>query len=173
MALKRIVIGAALALTLAACQGGTGDGAPMSQGTADFAGRWAFQVQGTSTTCAGLGVPSTVETGYLEISQEGTALLVEHLDACGAEVYRAPGSVSGGVAVIVHDGRVCPTPPCCYDVRIKETLTLAGDSLEGDVLIAAASSGCGDPPASCEYSGTIAATPCAPGGCESYPPDCP
>lgn len=168
----RVLIGAFLALVLAGCSGG-GDATPDPQSPAILSGRWAYQVQATSTTCTGLGVPSTVEDGYLVITQAGSAIGVEHLDACGKLVYAASGSVSGSVAILEDNLRSCSSPPCCYDLVTRETFTLSGSTLEGDVRLTMTATDCGTTDTPCDYSGTIAATRCPPGACQSYPPTCP
>lgn len=165
-------IATGLALHLAACAAGD-DAGPASQAPGDFAGRWAFQVRATSTTCTGLAVPSTIESGYLVITQAGPALGVEHLDGCGALVYAAPGTVSGSVAVIAHTTGACVDSSCCYDVQVTETLALQGDALGGEVRLTLTASGCGTAVEPCDYLGAIAATRCAPADCQPDPAACP
>lgn len=169
---KRALMGAALLLVLAGCPGGEDGPSPTSSRPADLAGRWAFEVQATSTTCTGLEVPTTVGTGYYEIVQSGSTLSVGHLDECGELVYAAPGTVSGSVALIVFEGRVCPDLACCYDVQVTETLTLSEGDLGGDVRFTITTSGCGTTVMPCEYTGTVLAAECSPGACQSYPPTC-
>jgi hypothetical protein len=171
MSVRPAVIAMALTLILG-CSGGDDGSDAVSQAPADVSGRWAFEVQATSTTCSGASVPAGTGTGYLVITQAGPAIAVEHLDRCGQAVYSAPGTVNGQVAVVTQSGTVCSDPLCCYDVSITETLARSGDTLGGDIRIAIDAQGCATM-TSCDYNGTVTAEMCGAGECESYPPDCP
>ena len=168
-----LLLGGVLAAFLAGCSDGGDDEEPAARTPADFSGRWSFQVQATSTTCAGAAVPPSVESGYLQIAQAGTALAVEHLDDCGRFVFAAPGSADGHVASMATDAALCSEPPCCYGVEVEETLALLGSALGGEVRITLTSTGCGDIGTPCDLVGTLAASRCPPGDCQSFPPDCP
>ena len=167
------VIAAALTMVLVGCSGGGDDSGAVSQAPAAVSGRWAFEVQATSTNCSGASLPAGTGSGYIVITQTGPAIGVEHFDQCGRLVYWAPGTVSGQVAVVTHSGTACSDPSCCYDVSITETLVLSGNTLTGEVRIAIAAQGCGSTMTSCDYTGTVTADRCGAGDCESYPPDCP
>lgn len=172
MILRNAAIATALTTLLIGCGGGDDSGA-VTQAPADVSGRWAFEVQATSTTCAGATLPAGTGSGYFVITQAGSAIGVEHLDRCGSLVYPAAGTVNGPVAVITHSGTTCSDPSCCYDVSITETLALSGDTLGGEIRIAIAAQGCGATMTSCDYTGTVTAERCGAADCETYPPDCP
>jgi len=140
----------------------------------DFNGRWKMTRHLVSDDCAGNYVFSSVDSGFLDITETGSIFIVENLNECAAPVYAGLGTANGDVATVVSDYNTSTNPQCIVTEHWIETVSRSGSTLSGDIVVTVTNSpDCNSGPTPCNVRMTLEAESCISVICFSYPPSCP